>query len=294
MGKRIPRAEAKEGDLLFWATGGDCKNKVAHVGIFIRPGWMINAARTGIGLILAERLIAHGCFVIGTGRRKENLEAFVQRHGEDKAAVVQFDISKLGEIPGFVSEVTTSHPDLDCVFINSGIQRRSVFSEPESIDMDVIVEEFTTNYISYLALTKVFLPFFQAKKDTPTSFIFTSSGLAFAPILRCSNYCATKAALHHWTLCLREDLKDTNIRVIEIFPPMVQTELHDAKHQPDIVDGGNKGMPIEEFADETMSKLLAGEDQIPVGMSNIAFNSWEQQRQQQFHKMAEMMKKHDP
>ncbi|KAM0090098.1 hypothetical protein ACP6JD_006502 [Aspergillus fumigatus] len=47
MGKRIPRAQAKEGDLLFWATGGDCKNKVVHVGIFIRDGWMINAAKTG-------------------------------------------------------------------------------------------------------------------------------------------------------------------------------------------------------------------------------------------------------
>lgn len=47
MGKRYPRAQAKAGDLLFWATGGDCKNKVAHVGIFINDKLMINAARTG-------------------------------------------------------------------------------------------------------------------------------------------------------------------------------------------------------------------------------------------------------
>lgn len=47
MGKRHPRSEAKPGDLLFWGTGGDCKNKVVHVGIFIRDGLMINAARTG-------------------------------------------------------------------------------------------------------------------------------------------------------------------------------------------------------------------------------------------------------
>jgi cell wall-associated NlpC family hydrolase len=47
MGKRYPRSEAKAGDLLFWATGGDCKSKVAHVGIFIKDGLMINAARTG-------------------------------------------------------------------------------------------------------------------------------------------------------------------------------------------------------------------------------------------------------
>ncbi|CAG8240183.1 unnamed protein product [Penicillium salamii] len=47
MGKRYPRSQAKPGDLLFWGTGGDCKNKVVHVGIFIKDGLMINAARTG-------------------------------------------------------------------------------------------------------------------------------------------------------------------------------------------------------------------------------------------------------
>ncbi|KAJ5166635.1 uncharacterized protein N7482_005416 [Penicillium canariense] len=46
-GKRIPRAEAKEGDLIFWGENGNCKTGVAHVGIFIREGWMINAAHTG-------------------------------------------------------------------------------------------------------------------------------------------------------------------------------------------------------------------------------------------------------
>lgn len=47
MGKHMPRAEAKAGDLIFWATGGDCANDVAHVGIFMRDGWMVNAAHTG-------------------------------------------------------------------------------------------------------------------------------------------------------------------------------------------------------------------------------------------------------
>jgi short-subunit dehydrogenase involved in D-alanine esterification of teichoic acids len=39
--------------------------------------------------------------------------------------------------------VTDSHPDLDCVFINSGIQRRSVFSEPSEIDIKAIQDELT-------------------------------------------------------------------------------------------------------------------------------------------------------
>ncbi|MDI1484970.1 MAG: hypothetical protein OHK93_000104 [Ramalina farinacea] len=47
MGKHFPRAEAQAGDLLFWAEGGDCVNDVAHVGIFMKPGTMVNAAHTG-------------------------------------------------------------------------------------------------------------------------------------------------------------------------------------------------------------------------------------------------------
>ena len=47
LGKHLPRANAQEGDMLFWATNGDCANRVAHVGIFIREGLMINAAHTG-------------------------------------------------------------------------------------------------------------------------------------------------------------------------------------------------------------------------------------------------------
>ncbi|KAJ4147365.1 hypothetical protein LMH87_001889 [Akanthomyces muscarius] len=47
MGKRLPRAQAKPGDMLFWATNGDCANHVVHVGIFVKAGTMVNAAHTG-------------------------------------------------------------------------------------------------------------------------------------------------------------------------------------------------------------------------------------------------------
>lgn len=47
IGKRVPRSQAKEGDLLFWAEGGNCKSGVSHVGIYIKKNLMINAAHTG-------------------------------------------------------------------------------------------------------------------------------------------------------------------------------------------------------------------------------------------------------
>lgn len=54
----------------------------------------------------------------------------------------------------------------------------------------------------------------------------TTSGLALVPIVRCANYCASKAALHHYILCLREQLRGSSVNVVELFPPAVQSMLH--------------------------------------------------------------------
>lgn len=60
-----------------------------------------------------------------------------------------------------------------------------------------------------------------------------SSGLGLVPMLRCPNYCATKAALHHLVLVLREQLKESKIKIVEIFPPAVQSMLS----SPLLLDG---------------------------------------------------------
>lgn len=122
-----------------------------------------------------------------------------------------------------------------------------------------------------------------------------SSGLAFVPIVKRLNYCSAKAALHHFLLCLREQLLDGpgNVKVVEIFPPAVQTELHDERHQPDIKNGRSMGMPLKEFTEESWAKLVEGEDQIPVGMSKKYYDGFEQTRQEWFHKVADMMKQQE-
>lgn len=84
---------------------------------------LLVGATSGIGLALADKLVQEGVHVIAVGRRKENLDAFVSKHGKDKASSHVFDITKISEIPKFRDEVLAAHPDLDCLFLNSGIQR---------------------------------------------------------------------------------------------------------------------------------------------------------------------------
>ncbi|EAT86434.1 hypothetical protein HBI56_101380 [Parastagonospora nodorum] len=252
---------------------------------------LVVGATSGIGWALAEKIVQDGKQVILVGRRKEKLDEFQQKYGSEKVQSIVFDISKLEEIPNFVKEVTSKHSDLDSVFLNAGIQRGFDFSKPETVDLSMLEMEFRTNYLSYMHLTTAFTPFLQ-KQNKETSFIYTTSGLALLPLPRCPNYCASKAALHHMILVLREQLRTGpgNIKVIEIFPPAVQTELHDEKHQPDIKDGRNIGMPLEEFTNEAWAGLTEGKEQIPVGFVGKAFDAFENKRQEMFHGL--MMKMH--
>ena len=73
-------------------------------------------------------------------------------------------------------------------------------------------------------------------------------------------YCATKAALHSFTLSLRQQLAGTPVEVIELIPPAVNTDL-----------GGpglhTFGVPVDEFADAAASRLERGEQEIAYGFA---------------------------
>lgn len=253
---------------------------------------LVVGATSGIGWALAERMIENGVKVVVVGRREERLEQFIQKHGKKKASPVVFDITNLSGIPTFTANIIKEHPDLDCIFLNAGIQRSFNFAKPETIDFNVMNEEFTTNYLSMLQLTTTFLPFLQGKTEQ-TSIIYTTSGLALVPIPRCPNYSATKAALHQIILCIRSQVKlgPGSVKIIELVPPAVQTELHDEKHQPDIKQGALIGMPIDEFTNEAWEGLEQGDEQIWVGeMTKKNGLGWEQQRQAVFNMIVERMR----
>lgn len=147
-----------------------------------------------------------------------------------------------------------------------------------------------TNYTSAVHLTKAFLPHLQSQKKQ-AALVFTTSQMALVPMMRCPNYGASKAALHHFILALRTQLQDGpgDVRVLEIYPPAVQTELHDAKHQPDLKDGHLIGMPLDEFTDEVWRRLGEGEDQIAVGSARDIFEAFELKRQRLYEEMTTML-----
>ena len=76
-------------------------------------------------------------------------------------------------------------------------------------------------------------------------------------------YCATKAALHSFSLSLRLQLKTAGVEIVEIAPPAVRTDLGG----PGLHDFG---VPVDEFADAVMLALEAGKQEIGYGTSEPA------------------------
>lgn len=145
---------------------------------------LVVGATSGIGLELAERLVSQGVNVIAVGRRQDRLDAFVAKAGSCKASAAAFDLANLEGIPSFAQRwrftsrpaslpktlllnecqsITKSHPDLDSVFLNAGVQYVMDFSKPHTVDIGRIQHEMTVNYLSFVALTHAFMPFFQRK-----------------------------------------------------------------------------------------------------------------------------------
>jgi uncharacterized oxidoreductase len=105
-----------------------------------------------------------------------------------------------------------------------------------------------------------------------------TSGLAFSPLALAPIYCATKAALRSVTLTLRRELDATPVRVIEIIPPSVNTDLGGVGLHLD-------GAPLEEFASAVWQRLEAGDTQIAYGFAERAANASRQELDAMFERM---------
>jgi uncharacterized oxidoreductase len=204
---------------------------------------LITGGGSGIGRGLAEALHALGNQVIIAGRRKQALEeTLAANHGMTSLTV---DMQNSSAIRAFAAQVIEQFPSLNVLINNAGIMRREnlLAQQPDLADAEAIV---TTNLLGPIRLTAALLPHLQ--KQPRATIMNVSSGLAFLPLTLTPTYCATKAALHSYSLSLRYQLRNTGIEVLELIPPYVATHLMDGADDP-------RAMPLDKFIAEAMQIL---------------------------------------
>jgi uncharacterized oxidoreductase len=189
---------------------------------------LITGGATGIGLALARSLEARDNQVIICGRRREKL---AEAKSETPALHIKVcDVSRPGARAALVQWATERFKSLNVLVNNAGIQHRVDFTKGPS-DLAEASAEIVTNLVAPLELSAMLIPHLRRRKES--AIVNITSGLAFAPLAAVPVYCATKAALHSLSLSMRHQLRATSIRLFEVAPPMVATDLGGRRKQRD-------------------------------------------------------------
>nr|WP_314570355.1 SDR family oxidoreductase [uncultured Pseudomonas sp.] len=201
---------------------------------------LITGGGSGIGRALAEAFLARGNEVIIAGRREALLKQVVAANPGLHYTVL--DTSDAQDRQRVVEQLIERHPDLNTVIHSAGIMRgESLRAGPTELEATV-----ATNLLGPIHLDGLLLPHFLTRPHA--AIVTVSSGLAFVPLALTPSYCATKAAVHSYSQSLRYQLKDTAVKVHELVPPYVQTELMGQRQAND-----PHAMPLAEFIDEVMA-----------------------------------------
>jgi uncharacterized oxidoreductase len=212
----------------------------------------ITGGTSGIGRALAEAFHKRGNKVVIAGRRQALLDEVA--NANPGIETVQLDINDPAQIKSVARQVIERHPALNVVINNAGIMP---FDNAGSGDLDdeQVVGLVQINLLGPVRISAAFLE--HLKRQPDAYLINNSSILAFLPLAGNALYSATKAAIHSYSLSQRFLLRDTSVKVLEIAPPWVDTDLIHKSGDP-------RAMPLDEFIQETLSKLEAATTEVLV------------------------------
>jgi uncharacterized oxidoreductase len=212
---------------------------------------LITGGTSGLGRGWAEAFHKLGNEVIISGRRKGHLDQITKANPGMRS--VELDVENPASISAVCKKLIVDFPKLNAVINNAGIMQLDDTSTV--MDDAQATSIITTNLLGPIRVTSALI---EHLKKQPAAYVLTvSSGLGFTPMSPTAVYCATKAAIHSYSMTTRYKLKDTKVKVIEIVPPWVQTDLMNSNNNPN-------AMPLADFIAESMKLLGTDADEILV------------------------------
>jgi short-subunit dehydrogenase involved in D-alanine esterification of teichoic acids len=204
----------------------------------------IPGATSGIGLALALSLHQEANNIIIGGRRNELLDQIAAEHPGIKT--VRIDTSDPASISAVAQQVIAENPELNVLIAMAGIMNAEDWKTPAGFlqSAEAVV---TTNLLGPIRLIAGFIEHLQTRPDA--TIVTVSSGLAFTPLKVTPTYNATKAAIHMLSESIRLQLADTSVKVLELEPPSVATDLMPGQKESDFA------MPLDEFIAEVVSLI---------------------------------------
>ncbi len=217
---------------------------------------LITGGGTGIGLALAEIFLNKGNEVIICGRTRKTLNEASKKF--PKLNTIVADVSSQSGREGLTAEIAHRFPKLNILVNNAGIY--SITNIMQTNYITTLENELATNLVAPLALIQQLLPTLEKQSDA--TIVNVTSGYVFVPSAQSSAYSASKVGLRAITQGLRFKLRNTSIRVVEVVPPAVDTQMNKGKNISLITP--------ELFAQKVYNGLVNRQDEIVVGVSKLA------------------------
>jgi serine 3-dehydrogenase len=205
---------------------------------------LITGATAGFGQAAARIFAKDGWQVIGTGRRRERLDALSEELGSAFTPVV-LDMRDLKEVEAFAAGTGA----VDLLVNNAGLA--PPLSPLQDADWEPLETVIGTNISGLVVLTRALLPGLIERKG---AVINLSSVAANYPYRGGAVYGGSKAFVREFSLCLRADLHGTGVRVTSIEPGMAETEFTLVRNgwdqaASDKLYGGVEPMTAEDIAE---------------------------------------------
>lgn len=216
---------------------------------------LITGGATGIGLALAAELRARGNQVFICGRRADMVDAALRK--VDGLRGMSCDVSDDDALVRLIETVKATAGGLDVLINNAGIQLQTDVSEGEG-GFAPIESEIRVNLIAPIKLTMAALPLLL--QSTGGMVVNVLSLLGVMPKPNAPGYCASKAGLYGFSKSLRIRLSDTPVKVIVVFPPLVETPMTATRAYRNL-------MPADVFARETLRQIEGGKLEVSVGQA---------------------------
>jgi NADP-dependent 3-hydroxy acid dehydrogenase YdfG len=182
---------------------------------------IITGASSGIGLACAQALLAAGVRVVAAGQRPDRLAALARAHPEGQVATLAGDITNPAHIDALFAHALVTFGRLDIVVNNAGYM---VSGPVADLDLDQVARMVRINVeAAFRVMHRAVRHFLSAGGGALVS---TSSSLGRKTALHAGAYAGTKHALEALAEALRMEVAGLPIRITNLRPGLVATELH--------------------------------------------------------------------
>lgn len=182
---------------------------------------MVTGSSAGIGAATITALLDAGARVVAVARRIERMRVLQEQLsvGKDRLLAVSCDIQEAQQVQALMAQALEWGGSLDGLINNAGLSRGGLLENSQMEDLRVMLD---TNVFALTNLTR--LATAELKKSQGT-LINISSSVVHALPPGSAVYSASKAAVAAFSEVMRKELCTSNVRVITIYPGMVETEF---------------------------------------------------------------------